>query len=214
MGDSMTNTALLEPCPFCGQEPERNSSYAWCHGKDAEGVRQHLTVQQPLDIWNTRAASPPQINEELIERLRQLHAEATEPHPKQETSDRSCAVTMQNVNAHNHNGWVERITKARLKLTDAIPELLEALATQRPVASSELMRLRQALELARNRLRAAAVNEAPKGTREYYEYSEWADEADKALASASVSGEVETASTEAPLSNTKGASARLDEGTS
>jgi hypothetical protein len=42
--------------------------------------------------------------------------------------------------------------------------------------------LREALRLAANRLRAAAINEAPEGTREYYAYSEWADEADAVLA--------------------------------
>jgi hypothetical protein len=47
--------------------------------------------------------------------------------------------------------------------------------------------LTSALELARNRLRAAAINEAPKGTKEYYQYSEWADEADKSHRTASQS---------------------------
>jgi hypothetical protein len=39
----------------------------------------------------------------------------------------------------------------------------------------------KALNLARNRLRAAAINAAPSGGREYYEYSQWADEADAIL---------------------------------
>lgn len=38
-------------------------------------------------------------------------------------------------------------------------------------------RLIEALTLAANRLRAAAINEAPKQSREYYDYSQWADEA-------------------------------------
>lgn len=48
-------------------------------------------------------------------------------------------------------------------------------------ADARLEHLERALDLARNRLRAAAVNEAPKQSREYYDYSQWADEADRAL---------------------------------
>jgi hypothetical protein len=45
-------------------------------------------------------------------------------------------------------------------------------------------KLREALDLARNRLRAAAINAAAAGHKESYEYSEWADEADAALSPA------------------------------
>jgi hypothetical protein len=54
------------------------------------------------------------------------------------------------------------------------------LANARLIASAP--DLYAALDLARNRLRAAAINEAPKGSAEYYQYSQWADEADAALA--------------------------------
>ena len=55
--------------------------------------------------------------------------------------------------------------------------------TRTPTAtpSDEVVRLREALGLARNRLQAAAINEAPKQSREYYDYSHWADEASAAL---------------------------------
>lgn len=46
---------------------------------------------------------------------------------------------------------------------------------------ARLEHLERALDLARNRLRAAAINEAHKQSREYYDYSQWADEADRAL---------------------------------
>ncbi len=46
----------------------------------------------------------------------------------------------------------------------------------------ERERLIAAFDLARNRLRAAAINEAPSGGERYYEYSQWADEADASLA--------------------------------
>jgi hypothetical protein len=62
-----------------------------------------------------------------------------------------------------------------LRLCPALEDRLEHLFRQMKAAQS-------ALDLARNRLHAAATNEAPKGGKQYHEYSQWADEADAALA--------------------------------
>lgn len=60
----------------------------------------------------------------LRQRLQMVHRQATEAHPATETSDRCDAVTMQNVNAHNHNQWVRRISAARVQLVAVVGEIL------------------------------------------------------------------------------------------
>jgi hypothetical protein len=77
---------------------------------------------------------------------------------------------------------IERLTRlanAHHVDSDAAAEAKAALEAN----NRQLQLYREALDLTRNRLRAAAINEAPNGGSRYYEYSEWADEADASIAS-------------------------------
>lgn len=60
---------------------------------------------------------------------------------------------------------------------------------ERTSLEADKRELVEALDLARNRLRAAAINEAPKQSRVYYDYSQWADEADATLTKHLTKGE-------------------------
>jgi hypothetical protein len=78
--------------------------------------------------------------------------------------------------------------ESKMSVTTLIVERLRAIDSEAEAwlaieeAADTIEKLATALDLARNRLRAAAINEAPKQTKEYYQYSQWADEADAALA--------------------------------
>lgn len=44
----------LEPCPFCGRQPEFNKLFAWCWGPPSAP---HQLVSQYHETWRTRSTS-------------------------------------------------------------------------------------------------------------------------------------------------------------
>lgn len=166
--NSMTDgtNPVIEACPFCGGEAvlaDPHGAFSrlaavYCEACEIKGPLM-ANADKAIAAWNTRAAPPanPVIVERVARALCQFEVEALTYEPCRPSPE------------FMWRWHSERFCKQAQAALEAMPDVVG---------------LREALELARNRLRAAAIN-APHNSREGYEYSEWADEANAVLAKVS-----------------------------